>query len=305
MKVKGIIYTIISALIFGFTPALASITYGFGNNALSMTFYRNLFVIPVLLLIVRYKKIPLKLKKEELKNIFITSLLGVAITTVLLYSSYSYIGIGAATTLHFMYPIFVALACKFIFKEKLGKGKVFSLILAFIGVAFFMDIKSGGNILGAVMALVSGVTYAFYIVWIEKKNLVKINPYKLSLYIASFVSLELLIGNIFGRYIRIDLPLKVYGLMIIISLLASIVGVVLFQVGVSIIGSTSAAIFSLFEPITSVVAGILLFNEVLTTLKILGCLVIFMAITYLAVASPNESIKGPSIEFDMNEKVSK
>ena len=285
MKVKGIIYTIISAIIFGFTPALASITYGFGNNSLSMTFFRNLFVIPVLLSIIKYKKIPLKVEKEELKNIFITSLLGVALTTVLLYSSYSYIGIGAATTLHFMYPIFVALACKFIFKEKLGKGKVFSLILAFIGVAFFMDIKSGGNFIGAIMALVSGITYAFYIIWIEKKNLVKMNPYKLSLYLASFVSLEMLIGNIFGGYIKLNLPLKIYGLMIIISLLASIVGIVLFQVGVSIIGSTSAAIFSLFEPITSVVAGVILFNEVLTPLKIIGCLIIFVAITYLAMSS--------------------
>lgn len=289
MKIKGILYTIISALIFGFTPALASITYGFGNNSLSMTFFRNLFVIPFLLLIIKYKKISLKVEKEELKNIFITSFLGVAITTVLLYSSYSYIGIGAATTLHFMYPIFVALACKFIFKEKLEKGKVFSLILAFIGVTFFMDLESGGNFLGAIMALVSGITYAFYIVWIEKKNLVKINPYKLFLYIASFVSLELLIGNIFGGYIKLDLPLKIYGLMIVISLLASIVGVILFQVGVSIIGSTSAAIFSLFEPITSVIAGVILFKEVLTPLKIIGCLVIFVAITYLAMASPKES----------------
>ena len=285
MKIKGIIYTIISAIIFGFTPALASITYGFGNNSLSMTFFRNLFVIPVLLSIIKYKKIPLKVEKEELKNIFITSLLGVALTTVLLYSSYSYIGIGAATTLHFMYPIFVALACKFIFKEKLGRGKVFSLVLAFIGVAFFMDIKSGGNFIGAIMALVSGITYAFYIIWIEKKNLVKMNPYKLSLYLASFVSLEMLIGNIFGGYIKLNLPLKIYGLMIIISLLASIVGIVLFQVGVSIIGSTSAAIFSLFEPITSVVAGVILFNEVLTPLKVIGCLIIFVAITYLAMSS--------------------
>lgn len=289
MKAKGILYTIISAIIFGFTPALASITYGFGNNALSMTFYRNLFVIPVLLLIIKYKKIPLKVEKEELKSIAIISFLGVALTTALLYSSYSYIGVGVATTLHFTYPIFVALACKFIFKEKLGRGKIFSLILAFVGVSFFMDIKSGGNILGAVLALVSGITYAFYIVSIDKKNLVKINPYKLALYMSSFAALELLVANIFGGYIRVDLPLKAYGLMIIISLLASIVGVVLFQIGVSIIGSTSAAIFSLFEPITSVVAGVLLFNEVLTPLKIIGCLVIFISITYLAISSKKES----------------
>lgn len=289
MKIKGILFTILSAVIFGFTPALASITYGLGNNSLSMTFYRNLFAIPFLFLILKYKRIQLKAEKSELKNIFILSLIGVSITTALLYSSYSYIGIGAATTLHFMYPIFVALACKFIFKEKLGRGKVFSLILAFFGVALFMDTKSSGNISGALMALISGGTYAFYILWLDKKDLVKINPYKLSFYIVTFASLEMLLGNIWGGYIEVNLPLKAYILMILCSILASIVGIVSFQIGVSIIGSTSAAIFSLFEPITSVIGGIILFNESLNISKIIGCLVIFLAITYLAIESKTKN----------------
>lgn len=53
MKMKGIIYTALSALMYGFTPALASMTYKMGNNGLSMTFYRNLFVIPVLLVLIK------------------------------------------------------------------------------------------------------------------------------------------------------------------------------------------------------------------------------------------------------------
>lgn len=297
MKIKGILFTILSAVIFGFTPALASITYGLGNNSLSMTFYRNLFAIPFLFLILKYKKIPLKIEKVELKSIFILSLVGVAITIGLLYSSYSYIGIGAATTLHFMYPMFVALACKFIFKEKLGKGKVLSLILAFFGVALFMDIKSSNNISGALMALISGVTYAFYILWLDKKDLVKINPYKLTFYIVTFASLEMLVGNIFGNYIKVNLPLKAYVLMIICSVLTSIVGIVSFQIGVSIIGSTSAAIFSLFEPITSVVSGIILFSESINLPKLLGCLIIFISITYLAISSNSE---GTYIENNLN-----
>ncbi|MDU2158778.1 DMT family transporter, partial [Clostridium sp.] len=139
MKIKGILFTILSAIIFGFTPALANITYEFGNNSLSMTFFRNLLAIPILFFILKYKRISLKVEKKELKHIFILSLIGVALTTALLYSSYSYIGVGVATTLHFMYPIFVALACRFIFNETLGKRKVLSLVMAFLGVALFMD----------------------------------------------------------------------------------------------------------------------------------------------------------------------
>ena len=283
MKVKGILLTIISAIIFGFTPALASITYGLGNNSLSMTFYRNFFAIPFLFLILKYKKIPLKINIKEAKDIFILSLIGVVLTTALLYSSYSYIGIGAATTLHFLYPMFVALACMFIFKEQLGRGKIISLILALVGVAFFMDLKSNGNMIGAIMALISGLTYGFYILWIDKRNLIKMNPYKLSFYVVTFSSVEMLIGNIFGGYIKLNLPIKAYILIIFCSVLASVVGIVLFQMGISIIGSTSAAIFSLFEPITSVVTGVIIFDENINLQKLLGCIIIFISITYLAV----------------------
>ncbi|MDU2111292.1 MAG: EamA family transporter, partial [Clostridiales bacterium] len=42
--------------------------------------------------------------------------------------------------------------------------------------------------------------------------------------------------------------------------------------------SSSASIFSLFEPITSVISGLLLFNESIDIKKIIGCLVIFIAV---------------------------
>lgn len=283
MKVKGILFTILSAVIFGFTPALASITYGLGNNSLSMTFYRNFFAIPFLFLMLKYKKIPLKINLKEVKDIFILSLIGVVLTTALLYSSYSYIGIGVATTLHFLYPMFVALACMFIFKEQLDRGTIISLILALVGVAFFMDFKSSGNMIGAIMALVSGLTYGFYILWLDKRNLIKMNLYKLSFYVVTFSALEMLIGNIFGGYIELNLPIKAYILIVLCSVLASVVGIVLFQIGISTIGSTSAAIFSLFEPITSVITGVIIFNENLNLAKILGCIIIFISITYLAI----------------------
>ena len=285
MKFKGILFTIISAIIFGFTPILADMTYSLGNNSMSMTFYRNLFAIPFLFFILKRKNISLKINKTEFKDILIVSLFGVALTTVLLYSSYSYIGVGVATTLHFTFPIFVALACRFIFNEKLCKNKIIALITSFIGILFFMEKGSSTNIIGVLMALISGVTYAFYIVYLEKKNLININSYKLSFYIVLFVSIVMFICNFFYPYIIVSLPIKAYLLMLIVSVLASIFGVILLKVGISLIGSTSAAIFSLFEPITSLVFGVLLLGETLNLMKLVGSLIIFISITYLAIKS--------------------
>lgn len=283
MKTKGVLFTVISAFIYGFTPILASMTYNMGNNALSMTFYRNFFAIPILFILLRYNKIDLRVKKSDLKNIAAVSLFGVAATTVLLYSSYSYIGVGSATTLHFMYPVFVALICKFAFGEKLGKKKIITLIFACIGVLFFIDLKHITNLFGVLMAVASSLTYAFYMVWMEKKQLVRLDPYKLSLYIAALVAAILFIGNMFGGYLIVDMPLKAFVLIIIVALCASFLAAILIQMGIKEIGSSSAAIFCLFEPITSVIIGALVLNEKVTLLQMIGCIIIFFAITYLAV----------------------
>lgn len=283
MKLKGVLFTVLSAFIYGFTPALASMTFKMGNNGLSMAFYRNLFVIPILFFLIKKDKIDMKVEKYDLKNIALVSIFGVTATVILLYSSYSFVGVGTATTLHFMYPVFVAVVCKYAFNELLGRKKVITLVFACIGILFFLDFKNAGNILGVIMAVGSSLTYAFYMVWMEKKRLVRINPYKLSLYISIFAVAALLIGNFIFGYIKINMPLEAYALIILVSFCTSFLATILLQIGIKEIGSSSSAIFSLFEPITSVVIGALLLGERVTLSKIIGCIIIFFSITYLAM----------------------
>ena len=57
MKAKGYFLTILSAMIFGFTPILAKMTYSMGSNGITMAFYRHLFVIPILFIIIKFYKI--------------------------------------------------------------------------------------------------------------------------------------------------------------------------------------------------------------------------------------------------------
>lgn len=51
-------FTIISALLFGVTPILASMTFEMGSNANTPDLYRNLMVVPVLLCVMFVKKSP-------------------------------------------------------------------------------------------------------------------------------------------------------------------------------------------------------------------------------------------------------
>ena len=102
---KGIFYSVSSALVFGITPVLASLTFQLGSNALTLTFYRNGMAVPVLLIILLIRKVDLRIKPKELLALTVISVVFSATTTFLVYAAYPYIGVGLATTLHFLYPV--------------------------------------------------------------------------------------------------------------------------------------------------------------------------------------------------------
>ena len=186
-KKKGIFYTIVSATAFGLTPLLCASANKLGATPETLVFLRNLFVIPVLFIVCKAQKIDLKMGGTDLKHAFIVGVFGMTSTALLLYNAYLYLPVGTVTTLHFLYPVFVALIGLVVFKEKISKVKGFVLLIATCGIFFFLESMEGSNaLLGIVLSVLSGGTYAFYMSGIEIFKLNKINSYKLTLYLAIF-----------------------------------------------------------------------------------------------------------------------
>ncbi|EGO62479.1 DMT family transporter [Acetonema longum] len=279
---KGILLTTLSAVLFGVTPVLTSLTYSLGGTPETVTFFRNLFAIPALFLPLYLKKIPLSLPWPVLRDIALYGIIGGGITTLLLYMSYPYVGIGAATTLHFLYPVFVCLICRIFFKERLSLRKIMVLLIAGAGMLCFFDLKAASQITGLVIAGVSGLTYAIYMVAMEKKRLDQRNSWMVTFYMAISVSIFMLLYNIPTGKIVLLLPLKAYLYMVTLAILASFLAVLLLQLGIKYLGASTAAILCLFEPITSMICGGLFLQETITIEKIIGCILIFSAVVLLA-----------------------
>lgn len=281
---KGIFFTITSALLFGVTPILSSTTFAMGSNAATLTFFRSLFVLPVLLSILLYQKIDFKLTKQQLQQIMLLGSLGTTAATLLMCSAYHYIDVGTATVLHFLYPVFVALFCWLFYKERLSTIKWIALVIACLGITFFCNTEGQVKWMGIILAVVSGVNYAYYMVEVDKKGLKSMNPFKLSFYLAIVGCFTMLIYNGFTDEIIWQLSGLTYVYTLIIALCTSFLAVVLLQLGIKYLGATTAAIFCMFEPIASVFAGWLFLGEALSLAKILGSIIIISAVTLLVAS---------------------
>ena len=62
MRLKGILYTILSGLLYGFAPVICGLTYAYGNNATSTAFFRGFFVLPILGVLMIKNKISFRRK---------------------------------------------------------------------------------------------------------------------------------------------------------------------------------------------------------------------------------------------------
>ena len=103
------------------------------------------------------------------------------------------------------------------------------------------------------------------------------------------VSCAMLAVHIPTRQIVFALPPKAMLLTLLIALCTSFLGVVLFQIGICYLSATTAAIFSLLEPIASNLCGILVLSEPVTPAKALGSLIILAAVFLMARFKPAEA----------------
>ncbi|MDL2327554.1 DMT family transporter [Ruminococcaceae bacterium OttesenSCG-928-A11] len=281
-RVKGILAVIISAICFGLMPVFAKKVYAAGGNPFSVAFYRFAISAVPIPLYMKLAKIPFSITKRQFLDLLLISVFGYTGTALLLFSSYSFIPSGMATTIHFCYPVVVILCGMIFFKEKPSRVKVLCVALCMVGMVLFSLGDTAGSLIGVLVAFASGLTYAFYIIWLDKSSLKGMPPLKLIFYMnVVSVVLMLPIGLATGSF-RTNLGTKGWAAMITMAFVVAFIAVQLFQIGVHTAGPQNASILSTFEPVTSIIAGVLFFGEALTVQVVAGCVIILVAVLLVA-----------------------
>lgn len=283
---KGILYTTLSALLYGIAPVFSAQTYAMGSNALTLTFYRESMALPLLLAVLLWRRVPLRVTPRQLAVLAAVGLFFRGATTLMLNIAYRYIGVGAATTLHFMYPVFVALICRFLFRERLGRTRLIALALASVGVAFFLEVGQGDGsaALGIILSIASGLTFGSFMVAMDKSFLRRMDPFLVIFYTAGSMAAGLFLINIPLGQIVFDLPPRALFYTFLVSVTSSFFALILLQMGVRYLSATTAAVFSLLEPVSCAVAGAVWLGEGFTIHKLLGSVIILAAALVMAWA---------------------
>ncbi len=275
---KGKFYLLFSAFLYGVLPALTAIAYKGGVNGITLTFLRSAVSLPLLYVIIKADKRSLKVTRKQLRDISLLSIFGGVMPILSLYMSYNYISTGLATTLHFIYPIIIVIASAVLYREKISRLTLSAVVIATVGIFMFTDVNAAADKTGIVLAVLSGIFYSFYVIFMDKSGLYKLDFIVLTFYLAVVMSISMFIFGVMIHGISFDISPLSWSFSILISIIVTLGAMPLLQVGIKYEGATTAGILSTVEPITSIIIGAVFLGEIIGAGQIIGVALILLGV---------------------------
>lgn len=275
---------IITGITYGLNPLFAVPLMHNGAAIESILFFRYAFAVVLLGAFLLLTGQSFKITSKQAGVLLVLGLLYTG-SSLFLFEAYNYIASGLATTLVFLYPVLVAIIM--VFLRVVPSWPVWLSIAATFGGVLIMT--QGGsseavNPVGVVLSLASALVYALFIVIINRsKTIASISNTLLTFY-------TLVVGTFvfFGKIVFSDTVLaggittSAHWLNLIgLALLPTIVSTATLAIATRNIGATKASVLGVFEPVTAILVGTVVFGEPLTTSIIIGISIAIVAVTFM------------------------
>ena len=279
---------IATGVTYGLNPLFAVPLIRNGASVEAILFFRYLLSVLLLGAFLLLRRESFRVTGRQLIVLFT---LGVLFTcsSIFLFDAYRFIASGLATTLVYLYPAVVALIM--VFLKVFTSWQVWlSIIVTFTGVLVMTrsDATHAVRIEGIVLAIVSAVAYALFIVIINRSKRIKgISNSLLTFY-------ALCVGAVIF-FIRIQTAgIETYSGLNSFPAWLNIIGLAVFPTIISTstlalstrkIGAAKTSVLGVFEPVTAILVGALVFREALTANILLGIILSVAAVTFMIVSS--------------------
>jgi drug/metabolite transporter (DMT)-like permease len=280
----GYVAGIAAGIAYGMNPLFGKPLMESGVPILVMLFYRYLISAILLGFWMLRRKESFKVEGRELWLLVILGLL-FAGSSITLFFSYYYIPSGLATTLIYLYPVFVALTM--VFLRVYPSWQTWVSILATVLGVILLSVPSGGmqlRLAGIALATGSALCYTYYLVIINRSRRIRhVSEHKITFY-------SLMVGAILfsgiSRLQGVNLLEGISGpadwsLLLGLAIFPTMISMLGIAISTRYIGPVKTSVLGVFEPLTAIFTGVLLFRESITLQMAAGILICIAAVLFL------------------------
>lgn len=284
---KNVIYIVLAGSLWGIISIFIQVLNSLGFASMQCVAIRAFFtalILLIYLLIVEPKK--LKIKIKDIKYFIGTGIFSIVLFNFCYFESIDLIG-GAAIPALLLYtaPIFVMILSAILFHEKITEKKLVALILTFIGLGFVTGAFAGKQevSIGAfILGLGSGFGYALYSIFgklvTDKYDAVTITFYTFLIAAVGSIPFSGVINHM-------DMLINARGMIASLGLafFSTVLPFLFYTKGLKGIEAGKASILATVEPFVAAIIGAVVFHEIFTVSKVIGMVLIVVAIVYLNV----------------------
>ncbi|MBX9971674.1 DMT family transporter [Cytobacillus firmus] len=284
MKInKGVLYILLGASFFGFTPIFAKLGFSYGYSLGQINIAQMVISFILLWSFTFIKRSSFKgLNSKNVLQIMMTGCF-VGLTSIFYYGSMQYLPASLAIILMFQF-VWIGIILEWISsKIKPSPVTVLSIILILIGVFFASNIINGDiqglPLKGFIFGILSAFTYAGFI-FFSGKVAVHVDPWTRSSLMVTGSAILVLI--LFMGDIPSVLPLEENLLTIAVgvSLFGAVLPPLFFAAGAPLVSGGIANILTSIELPIAILSASIILSETVTPLQWAGTAIILAAIAF-------------------------
>lgn len=288
----GLINGIISGISFGLIPLFSIPVIAAGMGNVSILVYRFFFGSLAMLGMLLLKKTDLRVSLSELCRIAILSLfyIGTALATL---ECYHYLSSGIATALVYTDPIWCAIIGLIFLGDRFSLKLTSSCLFATLGVMMMTGVFTEDgtfSALGLFWGLLSGLSYALYLIFVPRLRLKRIPSLKLTFYVF-FIGMLILAAYAILEEGNIEIVTNptCWTNLILLGLIPTALSNICVTMSLRLVDSTIVAILGAFEPLTAMVIGIVILGDSWSIMSLGGTFLILLAVAMLTILPKNNN----------------
>ena len=268
-RVLGTIYVFLSAILFALGGLLIKVVPW---SAISIQGGRSIFSLLIILLYMRITKHKFVFNK----SVVIGGLLNFAMAITFVAAT-KMTTAANAIVLQFTEPIFIILLMWIIYKVRPNKAAIITCAIVFGGIiCFFFDSLSAGGMIGNILAIISGLAYAF--VFMIKKF--PDSDFESSIVLSNILSIALAIPSIAKET---ELGMNVWLFVILLGLFQCGLSYVFLSKGLDLVTPVTASLVSTIEPILNPLLVACFYGERVGILAIIGAIMVVGSATIYSI----------------------
>ena len=282
-RLIGLVAGIIAGVSYGTNPLFGKALMESGVPILVMLFFRYGIAAAILAVWMLLRKETFRAGRREIGLLVLLGLF-FAGSSLALFFSYDFIPSGLATTLVYLYPVFVALIMVFL--------RIYPSWQTWLSI-----LAAQIRLPGILLAVGSALCYSFYLVVVNRsKRIRNTSEHTITLY--SLVTGALLFALIRttqggGMLEGVD-TLADWGNLLGLAIVPTMISLLTLAISSRYIGPTKTAVLGVFEPLTAILIGTLLFGEPLTFRMAIGIAICVAAVIFMILKPGKAGGKTPS-----------